>query len=286
MTAFAPPAPRRIAFHARDGLRLSAMDHPGPEDRTPILCLPGLTRGTEDFAALAGRHAATRRVLALDHAGHGESARPAEIARYGIEHALRDVLDAMAALHCPRAVIVGTSFGGLLAMVLAVLRPGAVAGAVLNDIGPRIEDIGLDHVQNFVARDPALGSLEAAAAHLQATLPPLLLDEAGWLRFAARTYAPGEDGRFHPRWDMRIAEALRGAGPMPELWGAFGALAHVPLMLVRGEESRLLSAETAQRMRRKRPDMAFLNLPGSGHAPTLEEHAVVAPLDRFLAAIP
>jgi pimeloyl-ACP methyl ester carboxylesterase len=278
--------PRRTSFHARDGLLLSALDQPGPDDRTPILCLPGLTRAAEDFAAIAERHAGTRRVLALDHAGHGESARPAEIARYAITNSLGDVLDAMAALHCPRAVIVGTSFGGILAMVLAVMRPGAIAGVVLNDIGPEMEPVGLDFVQNFVGRDPALSTLEDAAAYLRAALPPLLRDDAGWLRFAALTFAQGKDGLWHPRWDTRIAEALRANGTAPKLWGAFGALEHAPLMLVRGELSDLLSAETAARMRRERPDMAFVNVAGSGHSPSLEEAVVVPQLDRFLNGIP
>jgi pimeloyl-ACP methyl ester carboxylesterase len=277
---------RRIGFRARDGLALSALDHPGPEGRTPILCLHGITRSAADFTPLAERHAATRRVLALDLAGHGESARPADVARYGIEASLRDVLDAMAALHCPRAVIVGTSFGGILAMVLAVLRPGALAGAVLNDIGPRMEPGGLGDVEGFVARDPALPSLEDAVAHLRATHPPLVMDEAGWQRFTALTYAPGADGLWHPRWDIRIAEAMKGSGKVPELWGAFGALAHAPLLLVRGGLSKLLSAETAARMRMERPDMHYVELPGSGHSPTLDEPSVAASLDRFLHAIP
>jgi pimeloyl-ACP methyl ester carboxylesterase len=277
--------PRRIRFHARDGLDLSAAEWDGPEGRTPILCLPGLTRSTADFAALAERHRGTRRVLSLDAAGHGESARPDGIARYGIFQALNDVLDAMAALHCPRAVLVGTSFGGILTMVLGVMRPSAVVGAVLNDIGPVIEPVGFDHVQDFVGRDPALGSLEEAVAHLQATLPPQSHDEAGWRRFAAGTYAPGADGAWHPRWDIRIAQALRG-NQAPPLWGAFGALAHAPLMLVRGEVSDLLSIDTAARMRRERPDMAFANVPRCGHAPSLEEPQVVPVLDRFLHAIP
>ena len=276
---------RRLRFRARDGLGLAALDHPGPEGRTPILCLSGLTRSGGDFTALAARHAGTRRVLALDHAGHGDSDRPADVARYGIEKSLADVLDAMAALHCPRAVIVGTSFGGILAMVLAVMRPSAIAGVVLNDIGPEIEDVGLDFVQNFVARDPALASLEDAVAHLQARLPPLTMDAAGWQRFAALTYAPGEDGLWHPRWDIRIAQALRGNGAPPPLWGAFGAFAHVPVMLVRGALSELLSAATAARMQRERPDMEFVGVPGCGHCPTLEEPLVAATLDRFLHGI-
>jgi len=278
--------PRRLRFHARDGLPLSAVEHPGPEGRTPILCLPGLTRSAADFEGLAERHVPMRRVLVLEHAGHGESGRPAEISRYGIPQSLADVLDAMAALHCPRAVIVGTSFGGVLAMVLAVVRPTAIAGAVLNDIGPKMEDDGLGFVEDFVGHDPALGSLEDAMGHLRSVLPPLLLDDAGWRRHADRTYAPGPDGLWHPRWDTRIAAALRGNGPAPELWGAFGALAHAPLMLVRGEVSHLLSASTALRMRQLRPDMEFVNVPGSGHAPTLEEAQVVPALDRFLNAIP
>jgi pimeloyl-ACP methyl ester carboxylesterase len=277
---------RRVGFRARDGLALSALYHPGPEGRTPILCLHGITRSAADFSLLAERHAGTRRVLALDLAGHGDSARPEGLSRYAIEESLRDVLDAMAALHCPRAVIVGTSFGGILAMVLAVLRPGAVAGAVLNDIGPKLEDAGLGDVENFVGRDPALASLEDAIAHLRVTLPPLVMDEAGWRRFTAHTYAPGPDGVWHPRWDIRIAQAMRGGGKVPELWGAFGALAHVPLMLVRGALSKLLSAETAARMRQERPDLEYVELAGSGHCPTLDEPSVAARLDRFLNAVP
>ena len=273
---------RRIGFRARDGVALSALDHPGDPHRTPILCLPGLTRTAEDFDALAARLAPGRRVLALDHVGHGESGRAAELSRYGIEKSLGDVLDAMAALHCHRAVIVGTSYGGILAMVLAVLRPGAIAGVVLNDVGPVLEPVGLDHVQNFVGRDPALRDLDACVEHLKATLPPLTLDEAGWRRFAAGTYRAGDDGRWHPRWDIRIAQAMQAGGEMPSLWGPFGALAHAPLMLLRGELSALLSAGTAQRMRQERPDMAFLNVPETGHCPTLEEAIVIPTLDRFL----
>lgn len=276
---------RRVSFTARDGLKLSALDHPGPEGRTPLLCLPGLTRTAEDFDALAERHEGRRRVLALDHAGHGESGRAASPARYGIEHSLRDVLDAMAALHCHRAVIVGTSFGGILAMILGILRPSAIAGVVLNDVGPVLEPVALDHVQNFVARDPALPGLDAAVDHLKQTLPPMVMEEEAWRRFAAGTYRPGRDGAWHPRWDIRLAEALRGAGKMPDLWPAFGALAHVPLLLLRGELSELLSEDTADRMLEARPDMRLVQIAGTGHCPTLEEPASIAALDTFLDRI-
>jgi pimeloyl-ACP methyl ester carboxylesterase len=277
---------RVVRFRARDGLGLAARVHDGPETRTPVLCLPGLTRSAADFDRLAARHQGTRRVIALDHAGHGDSGRPEDIARYGIESSLRDVLDGMAALHCPRAVIVGTSYGGMLAMVLAVLRPTAVAGAVLNDIGPELGSAALDDIQGFVAEDPALESLEDAAAHLRRRLPPLTLDEAGWRDFADLTYRRGDDGRWHPRWDTRLGLVLDRSGPPPSLWGPFNALAHVPIMLVRGAVSDLLGEETAARMRRARPDMAFLSVRETGHCPTLEEAAVIPALDAFLHDVP
>lgn len=276
----------RVFVTARDGLKLAALDHAGPEGRTPILCLPGLTRTAEDFDALADRHARKRRVLALDHAGHGESGRADAVSRYGIEHSLRDVLDCMAALHCHRAVVVGTSYGGILAMILGVLRPTALAGVVLNDVGPVLEPVGLDHVQNFVGRDPALPSMEEAVAHLKTSLPPMVMDEAAWQRFTAGTFRAGPDGAWHPRWDIRIAQAMQGGGQMPDLWPAFGALAHAPLMLVRGALSALLSEDTAIRMADARHDMRFVEIAGTGHCPTLEEPEAVAALDAFLDRIP
>jgi len=276
----------KVTFSARDGLLLAAQDWPCDPHRTPLLCLPGLTRSTADFARVAARIAGHRRVIALDHIGHGDSARAPEIGRYRIEESLRDVLDAMAALHCPRAVIIGTSYGGILAMVMGLLRPNAIAGVVLNDIGPTIEPVGFDDVQNFVGRDPALENLEACVAHLKRVLPPMTLDASGWARFASGTYAPDATGVWRPRWDTRIAQVMQNSGAMPDLWPAFNALAHVPLLLLRGALSELLTEETAARMRRARPDMRFASIAETGHCTTLEEPAAITALDDFLASVP
>jgi len=273
-------------FTARDGLRLAATTWPGDAHRVPLLCLPGLTRSAADFAPLAARLRGQRRVVALDHVGHGSSDKAPGLARYRIEESLRDVLDAMAALHCGRAILLGTSYGGILTMVLGVLRPSCIAGVVLNDIGPAIEPIGLEDVQNFVGRDPALPDLAACVAHLKVTMPPLTLDEHGWARFAAGTYAPDEGGIWRPRWDTRIAQVMQGGAAMPDLWPAFGTLAHAPMLLLRGALSELLAEGTAFRMRRKRPDMAFVSVAATGHCPTLEEPEARAALDTFLAAQP
>ncbi len=281
--------PRRIDLSARDGLRLSATEWPGPADRTPVLCLTGICRTTRDFAALAARHAGRRRVVAFDYAGHGESARATDPRRYAPEALLRDVLDMMAALHLHRVALVGTSFGGLAAMAIATLRPATLAAVALNDIGPVIEHVGREAVVDFIGRDQAFASFEEAVAWLRQHHPPLpLLDEAGWRDFTDRTFRRGEDGRFHPRWDIRVGQQAVGAaaGRPPDLWRFFGSLARLPLMLVWGEESRLLSAATVAAMRHARPDMGLVALPGTGHAPTLEEPPAASALDAFLEAVP
>ena len=277
--------PRRIAFSARDGLRLSALEWPGDPAAVPLLCLPGIARTALDFTAIALRHRGRRRVVALDYAGHGESGRAADPARYRVEGAIRDLMDALAALHLHRVALLGTSFGGILGMALGVLRPGVLAGLALNDTGPRIEPMGIEEVRGFIGRDPAFASIEEAAAFLRQVLPPLGIPEAGWRAVAESTYARGPDGRLHPRWDTRILQAMpREAGPT-ELWPLFHGLPEIPLLLIRGEASTILAAETARRMREARPEMDFLALPGIGHAPTLVEPASLAALDRWLARL-
>jgi pimeloyl-ACP methyl ester carboxylesterase len=278
--------PRRRSVSARDGLRLSALEWEGSADRVPLLCLSGIARSAIDFAHVAERYRGERKVVALDYAGHGESGRADAASRYAPETALRDVLDAMAALHLHRVAILGTSFGGILGMALSVVRPGVLAGLALNDTGPRLEPVGLDFVRDFIGRDPAFASLDDAVAFLRRTLPPLGIPEHGWPDLAGRTYRQGKDGRWHPRWDTRVADALPRAGNgATELWPLFGAVPAVPLLLIWGQESAVLSAETVWRMQQARPDMAVASLPGIGHAPTLMEPMALQALDRMLATI-
>jgi pimeloyl-ACP methyl ester carboxylesterase len=269
---------------AWDGLPLHVREWRDGEDRLPLLCLPGIVRTGGDFRELAkliGRH---RRVIAPDYPGRGNSGRSRNIARYAPEACLRDVLDVCTALDLPHAVVIGISFGGLLAMGLAAARPLLLRGLVLNDIGPDISDAGADFVRRFISDDPALADLDACAVHLQTHLPPMSLEGAeAWRHLAMLTYEQGEDGRYHPNWDTRIVRLLDA--PPRDLWSLFGAVAHVKLLLVRGEASDILLPQTVARMRRERPDMDVVGLPGIGHAPTLIEPPVLAALVRFLDAV-
>jgi pimeloyl-ACP methyl ester carboxylesterase len=265
---------------AWDGLRLRISEW-GDGTRVPLLCLPGLVRTTADFAGVAARHAHARRIVAVDYPGRGGSDHARRPTRYAPEAILRDVMDVCAALHIHRAVVLGTSFGGLLAMGLAAARPGLLAGVVLNDVGPDLGREGARQVRRFVSERAAHADLPAAAAHLRRLLPDLSFhDDQAWRDFATLTYVPGADGAWRPHWDPRIARLL--GGRLPDLWPLFGALQGVKLLLVQGGRSTILRADTVARMRAARPDMAVALVPRSGHAPTLAEPEAIAALGAFL----
>ncbi|WP_137125255.1 alpha/beta fold hydrolase [Roseomonas sp. HF4] len=282
-------APQRVTVSARDGLRLSALEWAGPAGRTPLLVLSGISRTALDAETVVARHAGRRRIVALDYAGHGESGRAADPARYRPDLLVRDVLDAMAALHLHRVAVVGTSFGGLVAMAMSAMRPAALAAVALNDIGPAIAPMGREKVLDLIGSDHAFRDFAAASAWYRERHPPMpLLDEAGWEAFTRRTYAEGPDGLWHPRWDTRIGEQVVGAsaGRAPDLWAMFRGLDRLPLMLVWGDASTLLTPPTVAEMRRLRPDMAVVALPGTGHSPTLGEAPAADALEAFLEAVP
>jgi pimeloyl-ACP methyl ester carboxylesterase len=277
---------------AADGLRLHARGY-GARDRlrTPVVCLPGLARTTDDFdplaEALANAPDRARHVLAIDYRGRGESEYDADPANYSIATEIADLLAILTALEIEPAVFVGTSRGGILAMVLATVRPGAIAGVVLNDIGPVIETKGLVRIKSYLGRLPQPKGLDDAADILRhlfaAQFPKLGPDD--WTAFARRTFKD-QDGSFKPRYDPKLAEVLKGvdmARSMPPLWKEFDALASVPVMVVRGANSDVLAAETVAAMRARRPDLVSLEVPDQGHAPLLAESDVIAEIAAFIA---
>jgi pimeloyl-ACP methyl ester carboxylesterase len=268
---------------AWDGLTLHIREWRDGDRLPPVLCLSGIVRTGADFEYLAPLVGAGRRVLAVDYPGRGDSGRAADVTRYAPEACTRDIMDACAALHIHHATLIGTSFGGLLTMGLAAARPGLVRAAVLNDIGPDIGTEGADFVRNFVGSDPALESLDACVEFLRADLPPMSLNsDHAWRRMAELTYQPGADGRWHPLWDTRIVRLLNGK--IPDLWSLFGALAHMPVLLVRGALSNILLPGTVSRMQAVHPTMEVVTLPDIGHAPTLLEPEAVSAIQQFLAA--
>ena len=283
--------PTSIFVSAPDGLRLHVRDY-GQASRPalPVVCLPGLARTAADFEALAGAlsqdEARPRRVIALDYRGRGQSEYDKDPANYTFHTELADVLAVIAALDCAPAIFVGTSRGGILTMMLAALRPTAIAGVVLNDIGPVIEPKGLMRIKGYVGRLPQPRSFEEAAEILRrlfdAQFPKLGPED--WLTAAHRTFKQEKDGRLVPTYDVRLAKTMEGVAfdtPLPALWKEFDALANVPLMVIRGENSDILTAATAEAMRAHRTKMETLEVPDQGHTPLLAEADVIARIADF-----
>jgi pimeloyl-ACP methyl ester carboxylesterase len=277
---------------APDGLRLHALSG-GPRNapRLPVVCLPGLARTVEDFRPLLERLTGNAerpcRVLALDARGRGRSERDKNPANYSVAVELADVLAVLDATGITRAIFLGTSRGGILTMALAVARPAAIGGVVLNDIGPVLDMAGLLRIKQYVGRMPRPDSWSDAVHLLRSAMGGHFpaLDDAGWDAYARTTWREGEDGLEHA-CDPALAEVLKNldpAEPQPTLWPQFDALPQVPLMVIRGEFSDLLSRETVAAMRARRPDLKVVEIAGQGHAPLLRDDVTIEPIAAFVA---
>lgn len=272
-------------FDAPDGRSLHYLDEgAGP----PVLCLPGLTRNHRDFDAVAERLKVRFRVLRLDARGRGGSDRAEDPqTEYQLPVEAGDVLALVDHLGLNRAAVIGTSRGGMLAGLVAAMRPGLVIAAAVNDVGPRIEMAGLRRIAGYVGGAPPESFADAAEglkAANEAHFPGVSL--ARWQTHARATY-DAEDGRLVLAYDPAIAEMTRaGVADLTEdhidATPVFAALAAVPLLVIRGGNSDLFSDATAQAMVEGRDAAALVTVPDRGHAPFLDEPEAVAALDDFL----
>src|SRR5664279_168896 len=285
------PAPSSTFISAPDGLKLHARcfgRRSAPA--LPVVCLPGLARTTADFdtlaQALASDPSRPRRVVALDYRGRGLSEYDSDPANYSFQIEIADVLAAVTALDCMPAIFIGTSRGGILAMLLAAMRPTAIAGVVLNDIGPVIEPQGLVRIKGYVGKLPTPRNFEEGGEILRrlfdGQFPKLTAED--WLANARRTFKQ-ENGALVPTYDINLAKTMEGVNfekPLPPLWAQFDALANVPVMAIRGENSDILSAATVEAMRARRASFETFEVADQGHAPLLAEPKVIERIAAFV----
>ena len=276
---------RERRYTARDGLSLYFRDYGDTlSPRPPVLCLAGLTRNARNFEDLASRLAANRRVLCPDLRGRGRSDRGRDWRDYDPRTCIDDVVQLLTLANARRVVVVGTSFGGLLAIALGAARPSALAGVVLNDIGPDPKPAGLAAIIDYLRIDRPQPGWDAARESLRASLPDLCFQtEAMYEAMLANTFRAGEDGMLHFDWDVDIIRPVIGNGArVPDPWPLFRGLRAVPTLAFRGEKSTVLTAECFERMGREHPGLERATVRGTGHAPSLSEPECVAALDRFL----
>ncbi|WP_150290237.1 alpha/beta fold hydrolase [Sphingobium estronivorans] len=275
-----------------DGLRLHYRDYAGGEDgRPPLLCLPGLTRNARDFEPLAARLAGDWRLICPDMRGRAESAQAKDPMTYVPLTYLQDISRLLADLAISRFVAVGTSLGGIITMLIAATNREWLAGALLNDVGPTLEEAGLARIRTYVGIGQSHPSWVHAARALEEAnrdvYPAYGLDQ--WLAMAKRLYRLNGAGRIVLDYDMRIAEPLRVASDEAagvDMWPVMQAFRGIPTLLLRGERSDLLSAETAHRMVEEiGPDAELATIPHVGHTPVLDEPASAFAIDRLLARV-
>jgi pimeloyl-ACP methyl ester carboxylesterase len=271
-------APRSTFITAQDGLRLHVQEYGSRAAATvPVVCLPGLTRTTADFDALAPALAygrPERRVVAIDSRGRGRSEYDRNPQNYNLAVELADVVSVLTAIEIGQAVFVGSSRGGLLSMLLAVAHPNALAGVILHDIGPVIEPKGLARIKSYVGKLPQPGSFAEGAEILRrlfgAQFPTLTPDQ--WLTAAHHTWR-GDNGKLRLTYDERLARTLAEFDierPLPPMWNEFDALARVPVLVVHGTNSDILSSDTVDAMKARHPHLEAIEVANQGHTPLLE----------------
>lgn len=276
------------AVRSEDGLSIHYRDY-GPEKRgLPLLCLHGLTRNSADFEPMAERLAGRHRLLAMDVRGRGRSDWDPNPENYHVGVYVADAWRLLAKEGIGRAAVVGTSMGGLMGMVMGSQKPDAVAGLVLNDIGPTLSREGLERIAGYVGKTAPAASWDEARAQVMAlneiAFPDLTQED--WDRFARRLYRESDDGAIVPDYDPAIAQSLvTGATVPPDLWPVFDALADIPLLVIRGASSDLLTAETMAEMKARRADLQTVEIANRGHAPLLDEPEALAAIKGFLARL-
>jgi pimeloyl-ACP methyl ester carboxylesterase len=277
---------------AKDGLRLHVRQYRSHSDPgLPVVCLPGLTRTTADFDALAPALATEaglkRRVVAIDSRGRGLSEYDSNPENYNVVVELADVVTVLTTLGIGPAIFVGSSRGGILTMLMGATRPEALAGVVLHDIGPVIEPAGLTRIKSYIGKIAQPRTFEDGAAILRnlfgTQFPKVTAMQ--WLAAAHRAWRKEED-ELKPTYDVRLAVPLDGVDtekPLPAMWKEFDALVRVQMLVIRGANSDILSAETVEAMAARHPGMQVIVVPDEGHVPALAGDIVTA-VAQFVTA--
>jgi len=279
---------QEVTVSAQDGLKLYYRDYnQSGNDKTPLLCLHGLTRNSKDFHDFASHFCKERRIISVDVRGRGQSEYDATYMNYQIPTYVNDVLHILASTNIHHVIAVGTSMGGLITMGMAMARPGVLKAAALNDIGPEINPAGLARIGQYAGKTGYVSNWDEAAGVIKMINQDFFPDytQEDWMKFARNTFAEKEDGTIVPDYDANIGRAMAESKTTvaPEaLWAMFQGLCAIPVLAIRGETSDILAPETLDKMHEVHPNLTKAIIPNRGHAPDLTEKTSIEFMENFL----
>lgn len=282
-----------VWYQSADGLRLYARDYPCRDEAVvepaTILCMHGLTRNSADFSGLASYLSERYRVISVDNRGRGRSDYDSNIANYTPVTYVQDMFQLLGELGVDQVVLCGTSMGGLMSFIMGAMQPARIKAMIINDIGPEVDQAGLDRIKGYVGKARPVtcwSEAIAQAREINGIAFPDFSDEE-WEDFTRGIYRD-EEGVPVLAYDPAISQPMddkeSGAVP-PDLWPLFEAITTIPMLVIRGETSDILAPACVATMREKKPDMIFVEIPNRGHAPTLNEPASRETIDSFLQAL-
>jgi len=274
---------------AADGVRLYCRDYPNSSPQSAVLCLPGLTRNSCDFAPLATHLSESRRVLCPDLRGRGKSQYDPKWRNYHPGQYAADLWQLLDTLQVEKVVVIGTSLGGWMAMLLNHQRPGRIAGVVMNDIGPEADPGGIARVVSTAGRLDIVGSIAAAIEQAKSVYSIVFPDwsEEQWQAYTEATYRQLDDGRYDLNFDRNIGHAAREgvSGLDIDPWTMFNGLANVPTLLIHGVLSDILTDPIIEKMHEQKPDLQIMPVRNRGHAPLLDEQEALNAITTFLESV-
>lgn len=250
-----------------------------------LFCVHGLTRNSMDFEVLGEAFAAKGfRVIAPDMPGRGKSVRLADSKLYNNMVNANLCLQLLVQFGIKQVDWLGTSMGGMIAMLIANQAPGVISKLILNDVGCMIPAASIARINEYVGVSPTYPTFSEAEASLKMRTAPFAIPEVNWKRFAENSIEQAEGG-YRLAYDPAIALSFKSFEPGKdiEFWPLWEAMKPIPTLLIRGEHSDLLLEETAKTMQATHPRLTRLNIAGAGHAPALMTELEIAAIGQFLA---
>lgn len=253
-----------------------------------LLMMHGLTRNSADFEPLIHALDDTFHIISVDQRGRGRSEYDPDPSNYIPQAYVDDMFALLDELEIEKVTLVGTSMGGLMAMMMAAVQKERISGIIINDIGPEVDQAGVTRIQGYVGQSKLATSWEDAAQMCKDingyAFPS---NNAGdWLDFARRTFVQQKNGLMRLAYDPAIAKSIEGDQPStvpPNLWPVWDSLSDIPLLVVRGAISDILTDKSVEKMeQRHKGFFARVDVPNVGHAPVLDEPEALTAIKSFL----